>query len=323
MSKYTIGRPSQNVRLRNWPAGRVASMRLMISRLEEALNDTLGSQTLQSAAREFNDNIPFILDFTLSSGFRQFEINFTAPPGLGGAGRGVAPHPDRQLLFYEIQHSATQAFTSYISIETPQTHIIAGGFDVGETRYFRARTINTKFQASRWTSTVGATTAQGKIVVTAIDDNTIALTSAIGAWQDVFTVDYEPSAGSTFANVQLALGAPQEDRGSRGGGPAHVQFRWLLDVGSGDQEIEGLRTVMAAVPGNTETSVGKAPMAFGSYMTPFRTLPGSGTVTYTLQARKRPGSEWKGGDGLSALTTADPLIFARNGKIVEILENLV
>ncbi len=298
-------------------------MRLMVSRLEEALNDTLGAQVEQSAARQFNDDIPFILDLTLSSGFRQFEIDFTAPPGLGGAGRGAAPHPDRQLLFYEIQHSASAAFTSPTSIETPQTHIIAGGFGSGETRFFRARVINTKFQASRWTSTISATTAEGKIISTSIDDFNVPFTAAIGTWQTIFSVVYEPSEGSTFVNVQLALGCPQEDRGSRGGGPAHVQFRWLLDTGSGDVELEGVRTVMAAIPGNTETETGKAPMAFGSFMTPFRTLPGVGTVTYTLEGRKRPGSEWKGGDGLSATATADPLVFVRNGKIVEILEKFV
>ena len=67
MSEYKIGRPSQDIRLRNWPAGRVAALKLMVTRLEEALNDTLGAQVEQSIERLLNDQIPFIIVLSIAA----------------------------------------------------------------------------------------------------------------------------------------------------------------------------------------------------------------------------------------------------------------
>jgi hypothetical protein len=325
MAKYTVGRPSQEIRLRNWPAGRVAAMRLMVSRLESALSDSQASQVEQSAARKFNDDIPFILDLVVDSGFRQFKVSFTPPPGLGGAGRGVAPHPDRQLLFYEVQSSATEGFTNPQIVETPQSNFIISGVGLGEQRFFRVRVINTKFEASRFTSTLTATSAQGTIIVTAVDDTTVRLTETIGSdWQSIFTTVYEPSEGKGMINAHLAVGAINQDDPASAvtGGPAHVQFRWLFGVtGDTPKEIPlGARCVMAAIPGSTVTTVGKSAMGYGTHMTPWTQLPGSGTVEWTLEAKKRPGTEWRGGTGAKAVEESDPLVFVRNTQILEILE---
>jgi hypothetical protein len=292
--------------------------------MEEALNDTLAAQVEQPNKRPFSDNVPFVLDETvvINSGFRQFDLTFDAPPGLGGAGRGDTNSPDRQLLFYEIQHAADATFSDPVIIESPQTHLLIGGIGLGELRFFRIRVINTKFQASRFTSTFAATGARGRIIITPINNVSTRLTSDIGAWQTLFTFDYTPAQGKATVNTQLAVGAYQNDQTAGDGGPGHVQFRYLVDLtGTGNNFIgNGDRCVMAAIPGNTQTKTGLAPMAFGTYLSPFVQLPGSGTVKFRLQAALRPGSDWNGGGGAKARTKSDPIIFIRNAKVLEVLE---
>jgi hypothetical protein len=297
----------------------------MITRLENALDQLGPAAVVESSKREFNDEIPFVLDLTITNGYRQFVANFSRPPGLNG------PHPDRQLLFYEYQHDSTPAFASPEIIETPQRHLIIGGIALGETRYFRARTINTKFQASRWSKVITSTAARSRIEQTDIADVSTRLVSKIGEWENVFTETYDPFDGAVFLNVHLALGGIQEDLVSNKpsgdpaftlrGGPAFVQFRFLVDEGSGFREFSQ-RTILSVRPGYTRIKLGKAPMAFGTFMSePIR--PGNDPITFRLQANKMIGSEWKGGDprGVDrALLESHPIIFMRNGKIIEVLE---
>ena len=286
--------------MRSWPAGRVAALRLMVSRLETTLNDTLAAQVHQSAARILNTKIPFILDLTITAGFKQFKVDFTVPPGLGGTSRGASKHPDRQLLFYEIQHSSTNTFSDPVILQTPQTSTLVSGVTVGQVRFFRARVINTKNEASPWSATIRSRAARGRISVNAMEvgDKSTRLVAGTGQWQTVFSEEYEAAESAISAMTHIAVGAVQEDVGFYAGGPAHVQFRWLIDINNTAEfrEIEGGgRCVMSAVPGSTVTKRGKAPMAFGSFMTPFLNAPGTGVVGIRLQAAKRPGTEWSPG----------------------------
>lgn len=327
MAKLTVGRPIQEIRLRNWPAGRQAALRLMVSRLEEVALASLASQTLKNTKRKFNANIPNIIEFDVKAGFRQFEVSFPIPPGLGGAGRGLTPHPDRQLLFYEIEHSTSAAFTDSTIVNSPQNHLIISGAGLGETRFFRARVVNTKQEAGPYTATISSTAAGGRIIQTAIPSANDRLVTDFTTWKTITRKTYTPANGKVMLMAHLAVGGLQSDvTNNQGvtyrGGPAHVQFRWTRDIGdgNGDKEIgDGLRCVMSAVPGYTGTVFGKAPEAFGTFMTSFLDLGDTATV-FKLQARKRANSRWKGGDGSGALTISDPMIFVRNGQILEVIE---
>jgi hypothetical protein len=318
MAKYSVAFPQQEVRLRNWPAGRVSEMKLMISRLEQALNQTLGGQVLQSAKRKFNDQIPFILDLSVDAGYRQFVIKFSTPPGLNST------HPDRQLLFYEIQHDSAPNFSDPIIIENPNTNVVISGVGLGETRFFRARTINTKFQASRWTSTLERQAAKGEIIQTKIADASVRLTEDVGVWQTIFSKTYEPVDGAITLNAHIALGCFPDDvtddvtADTYNSGPAHVQFRWLSTQGGVDSEI-GPRTLLSGRPKNEGSANEKVQMPFGTFMSPFYRF-GTTETTFKLQAAKTPGSEWKGLDGSGTLTISDPLVFSRNSIIIEVLE---
>lgn len=327
MAKITFQRPTQEIRLRNWPSGREAALRLMASRLEEAALGSLATQTGKDAKRKFNANIPNIIQFSVTAGFKQFEVSFPIPPGLGGAGRGLSPHPDRQLLFYEIEHSTTAAFTDSTVVNSPENHLLISGVGLGETRVFRARVVNTKQEAGPWTATITATSAGGLIVQTTLPDATDRLVTDLTSWKTITRKTYTPASGKVCLMAHLTVGAPQTDVTNRQGvtyrsGPSHVQFRWTRDVGDGrgDQEIgSGIRCLLSAVPGYTGITLGKAPAAFGTFITPFQDL-GDTTTVFKLQARKRLNSRWKGGEGNADLKTSDPMVFVRNGQIIEVIE---
>ena len=102
-------------------------------------------------------------------------------------------------------------------------------------------------------------------------------------------------------------------------GPGHVQFRWTVDTGSGDEQI-GQRTMLSGRPSPGGSGTQKVQMPFGTFCSPFRRYDKSQTVTFKLQANKVVGSEWKGLDGSTALTTSDPLAFVRQGKLTEVIE---
>ncbi len=324
MAQFEIGRPNQEIRLRDWPAGRLAAMKLMVTRLEEGLNDSLAAAVKQSAKRKVNANVPIIIEFDINPGFRQFEVNFPIPPGLGGAGRGAVNRPDRQLLFYEIQHAATPGFIDPIIVETPQNHIIIGGVGLGETRFFRARVVNTRFEASPWTKTVQSTAAQGTITITDIDDVNTRLVDDFDTWETIFRKTYQPVDGAISLSAQIAVGATQTNSVAQNtyrSGPGHIQFRWTRDIVSdisGDVEF-GDRAVISATPGFTGTKFGRGALAFGTFVSPFVRLGDEKTI-FKLQAKKRPGSRWRGGEGSGNLRPADPMIFVRNAKILEVLE---
>ena len=322
MAKFKIGRPSQQVRLRNWPAGRLAEMRLMVSRLEEGLNDSLAARVKQGDKRTLNTNVPIIIQFTVIPGFRQFQVTFPLPPGLGGAGRGSVAHPERQLLYYEIQHDIGPGFTDPISVRSPQTNLIIGGVGLSEKRYFRARVVNTRFEVSPWTDTVASTAAAGSMIVTRFPDASTSLVSNFDEWVTIDKKSYSSGGGAVCVTATVSVGACQTDSGSYRSGPAMVQFRWQIDSNDGKGlHPWGDRTVLSARPGYTGVKDGKAAMAFGGFVSPFARLEAT-TIKIQLQAKKLPSCKWKGGDGSDPLRDSDPMLFVRNGKILEILETL-
>jgi hypothetical protein len=247
----------------------------MVQRLEEELNSLAPASVEQSRSRVFDDLVPFVLDLTLAAGYRQFTAEWSEPPGL------ASTHPNRQLLWYELQHDTTPAFSDPTIIESPQRQILISGARPGEVRYFRCRVINTRFEASRWSTIVESTGAQGVFEQTDIDDVSVRLISGVGEWQDIFTKVYDPFNGAVMLNCHLALGAVQENvtvSHKSGGvvktfnsGPAFVQLRYLWD----NKEF-GQRTMLSARPGYTgdydgavPADIGKTPMAFGTFISEF------------------------------------------------------
>lgn len=334
MAGFRNERPLQDVRLRNWPAGRQASMKLMISRLEDVLNDTLAAQVDQSVARVTSDEVAIIPSrfFIVDGGYRSFKISFPTPPGL------------KRLLFYEIEHDDNSSFTSPTRLDTPQNNIILGGIGLGETRFFRARVVNTSFEASPFTRTRSATSAKGIISITRPSDTSIRLVSDVGVFQDIVSTAFSPSGGAIMYKVNCVVNARKDNIIAPGpvvinAGPGHVQFRLLISGPDivGEREI-GDRCVISARAHDiffdgSEIEDDRNGVACASFMTPFLRLGGSGSFTFKLQAMKLVGSEWRGKvtfDELAdpntntyALPTpviSDPLIHANDIELMEVQE---
>lgn len=327
MAEYTKIRPLQDVRLRNWDAGRLAQLKLVVSRLESAVNETAPATVSQSQARIISDQVPIIIDLDVTPGYRQFTIDFSVPPGLGG-------HPFRQLLFYEIQHDSSPGFTNPTIVQTPQRHISIGNVGIGEIRYFRARVVNTENYAGLWTRTIGAQAARGVFATTQLDNRQIRLETSVGDWQTIFRERYTPAGGAITLNVHIAMIGVQRDvtitnpgGGSYTlfGGPGHIQFRWRVGVTNPITLVTtfrefGERSILAARPGYTGVEIGKAPLAYGTFMSPFDRFGSGDEIIFELQAAKMPGSEWLGGQSERSMQISDPLIFTRNGTILEVQE---
>lgn len=335
MAEYTTGVPSNDLRLRNWPAGRLNVLRLAVQRLEQEVNRGLGNRAQQSLRRKISDQVPFPLNLEVKPGFRQAEINIGAAPGLGG-------HPRRQLLFYELQHDASPAFPNPTIIETAQKHLVLGGLGLGEVRSFRARVINTFNEASVWTETRTVQVAQSQIQQTGLPDVEIRLHHPVGSFQTIMEATYQPVEAMASINAHIAVLGPHFDinqirgavtRRTFWGGPATVQFRW--QIGLFNEETQtfqvgevGQRTLLSVRPGysgastNTARALTRSPLAFGTIMVPWYKLTAGSLAMVQLQAAKCPGSEWLGPQRERTTRVTDPVVFLRGGQIVEVLEDV-
>lgn len=336
MAEYKTGVPTQELRLRDWPAGRLNVLRLAVQRLEQEVNRGLGNRSAQSLRRKISDQVPFPLFIEAKPGFRQVEVNIGPAPGLGG-------HPRRQLLFYEIQHDSSPAFPDPTIIETAQTHIVLGGLGLGEIRSFRARVVNTFNEASVWSETRTVQVAQSQIQQTGLPDvDGFRLLHPVGSFQTVMEATYQPVEAMASINAHIAVLGPHFDitqtrnavtRDVFRGGAATVQFRWRIGLFNEDTQTFqvneiGQRTLLSVRPGyspadtNAKRTRVRNPLAFGAMQVPWYKLPAGALAKVELQAAKCPGSEWLGAQRERTLIQTDPVIFVRNGQVIEVLEDV-
>lgn len=335
MAEYKTGVPANDLRLRDWPAGRLNVLRLAVQRLEQEVNRSLGNRVVQSRKRLISDQVPFPLTLEVKPGFRQAEVNIGPAPGLGG-------HPRRQLLFYELQHDSSPAFPDPTILETPNPHIMIAGLGLGETRSFRARVVSTLNEASRWTDAVTVTVAQSQIQQSFFTDVTVRLETPIGAWQTILDDTYTPLEAMACLNFHIAVAGPTFDvdrlkngvtRKTLFGGPGHVQFRYRLGqfnatTGTFNMEEHGQRTMLSVRPGfnsastNAARSAARNPLAFGAFVCPWYKRTAGTPVRVVLEASKCPGTEWLGPTRNRAIRTSDPIIAVRNAQLIEVLEDL-
>lgn len=338
MSQYRTGRNLQEVRMQTWPAGRAAQLKLVVSRLEETINESLGQAVQQTDSREVSNQVPFVLSssFVARTGLRQAQVFWEAPPGLGG-------HPFRQLLFYEVQHAATPSFANPIAITTPQKNLVVAGLAAGSLRSFRVRIVNTVGIAGPWSITRTVRLARTRIEVNSIGNTTsttgvdVRLTKALGEFQTVFEITYFPFGGAISVNLHASLATPHHDLNvkigstiveTRYGGPAYVQCRFLIGIQNniGEfvfSEMGQDRFILSAKPGFLDKNdlSAKTPCAYGTFMSKFTRLANTNTIKIKLQVAKMTGSEWRGRRRERASHVSDPLFSIRNSVIIETLEN--
>jgi hypothetical protein len=169
------------------------------------------------------------------------------------------------------------------------------------------------------------------MIVTNILDKHTRLDTDYDTWRAVATKTYTAlESGAVCVTCHICVGACQDNAtqpaapsglGIYRSGPGFVQFRWVIDVDDGAGfKPWGDRTMISARPGYTGTSKGFAAMGYGGIVTPW-SRPGQKTIKMKLQAKKLPSSKWRGGEGSGTMTEADPMIFFRNGRVIEVLES--
>jgi len=332
MAEFKTARLNQEIRLRNWPSGRVNVLRLAVQQLEESLNSSLASTVVQTERRKISDQIPFILDLAVNPGFRQATATWSAPPGLG-------THPLRQLLFYELQYDGDPTFASPTTVTTSQPNFAIAGVSLGSSLSVRIRVVNTFGDASIWSSVVSVTIAQSRIQQTLLDDITMRLETPVGVWKTILENDFNPVDAKLCINAQIALAGLHFDtdrmagavvRKTLYGGPSYAQFRWR--IGSFNDATEtfdlaetGQRTILSNRPGYTvasDKSSVRNPLAFGTFMTEFITITPGIEARVQLQACKLVGTEWLGETRSRSLQTSDPVVAVRSGKVIEVLQDI-
>lgn len=284
--KYTTGRPMQDVRLRNWPAGKVAQFKRAIELLEAELNDTMASQIAQGGKRVVSARVPKVTGLSVQAGFKNFVISFSPAKGI------------TDLLFYEIQKSATSGFAETTSYTIPQTSLTIPTTTERERVYFRVRCINSKFEVGPWSSISSATGSSNfRITVTRQDPYTVNVPVAdlvVGEWIDIGGVTYTPTAASMCVHVHCGVHSyVTKDVTTHTpevvvSNSATVIFRLLKN----GVALTDAGTVVVSVSSNYDNRFGEGNDQFSrtetagvmTFVTPFETFTGQeDTATYTLQ----------------------------------------
>lgn len=315
--KYTIGRPLQEVRLKNWPAGKVAQMKRAIEMLEGELNTAIASQIQQGTKRVVSSRVPKITGVEIATGFKSFSISFNEAKGIS------------DLLFYEIQKDSTSSFANPTTYTIPQTTLTIPTTTERERIYVRVRAMNSKFEVGQWSSTVTAVGSSNfRINVERSTRTSVTLTTAsVGTWTDIASASITVGTSAISCSIQAGVHAfLAETPAVRPPGAArdrtctyYVYLRILKD-GVPDPDFEETFFTVdtevrndAGESSDTEQRIEET--QFGTFITPLESLTNQ-TRTYTVQAKLDAWS-YSGG----ATPPNGPEIIIDNFDFMEIIQS--
>lgn len=305
---YTSGFPLQEVRVRNWPAGRAAALKRTVSILENELNQTMAAQVDQGAKRVFNSRVPKVTGLVVRAGFKNFNLTFNAAKGID------------DLLFYEIQKSATSSFADVTTFTIPQTTLTIPTTTEHEQVHFRIRCVNSQFEVGPWSATASATGSSNfRINITRSDRLVLSIpwSDPLDTWTDVTGVTYTPTAASVCLNIHAGVYVTFTERSGNSrttNGEQNlsgVEFRILRNgvaLSNAGSMFAFCNTSYNTGQGEGLTSeIGTEDANFSTFVTPFETFTGNeAVVTYTLQVKVRSDFSERLHD--SAQTTNEPTI---------------
>ena len=292
MTRFKVTRPNQDVRLKKWAPGRVSQLKLFLSHLERAVNNSLAAQVEQSSSRKFSEFVPKIPSQNVEGQieYRELRVAIVPPRGL------------KDFLFYEYQISETQAFFQFDGFNSPETSFVFTDLEDSSSYFFRVRVVTKSGFVGPWSDVFQAdmpdAKAQGTFDET--ETHTVSLTS--NSFTDILERDYTAIGGKTYYSVEYEMIA-------KSAAPsriywADIEFRWEVDgnqVGqdmlvtvyaSSDVDLEAITSGSGAnwnlsIPGNMLT----IPSSFdiirrGSLIQKFSTLE-EGDRTIKLRAKIR------------------------------------
>jgi len=221
MSKVKSPSVMREARLRKWPAGRVAQLKLFLGHLEQAVGISLAAQVEQSPKRTFSEFVPKIVpqDITVEISFQELRITFEPPRGL------------KNLLFYEYQLSATEGFYNFDQFQSPEAHYIWPGLSAGLTYYLRVRVVTKNGEVGPWSDVEEATIpyAQSYGLFDATErQQKISLTNG-NPWTTVWERDYTAIGGKAYYSADYEVVSYRDWGQNREGNIewTDVEFKWM------------------------------------------------------------------------------------------------
>jgi hypothetical protein len=282
--KFQVGRPTQEVRLRNWKPGQAAQFKKAIEILEGELNTAMAAQVAQGAKRVFAPRIPTVTGLVVAVDFKSFQISFNPAKGINN------------LLFYEIQKDSSSSFPNPTTYTTPQTTLTIPTGSERETIFVRVRIMDSKFQVGNWSGVISAT-GSSNFRINSIRGTRTELeiaTEDFNTWVDVMSVSFNPTVSAVSVSVQPGVAArmsfettsktPHRFRFNN----YTVYFRLLrnggvyTNAGSTGAFVQSTYNNRAGEAENLESKYQEA--KFTTIVSPLETFTSNATVTYTVQA---------------------------------------
>lgn len=289
-STYTTGRPLSEVRLRNWPAGKVAQLKRAVELLEGQLNETMAAQVDQGSKAVFSSRVPSITGLNIVAGFKNFQITFNEAKGIDN------------LLFYEIQQDTNASFPDPTIYRIPQTTLTIPTTAEHQQIYIRVRCQNAKFEVGPWSATEHATGSSNFRITVARQSrftHRMDLTN-LDTWESCAAITYTPTAASTCIHIHAGIAVRtllDTDTQSNANAIdyfmyAKAKFRVLRN----GVELTNAGTMILSTNSEyvmKDNGVNIGPIkarqertVFGTIILPFETFVGNETsIIYTLQAQ--------------------------------------
>lgn len=225
MARYKVPHLNSDVKLRKWPAGRVAQLKLFLGHLEQALGVSLAAQVEQSPKRKFSEFVPKIVpqDITVEVEFREVRIQFETPKGI------------KNLLFYEYQVSSTENFFNFDQFVSPETNYVFPALNDGTTYYFRIRVVTKDGEVGPWSDVESATTPLAQTY--GLYDSTEFVSNLkydqFYTWHSIFERTYTAIGGKAYYAIDYDIEAVRQWYHTSGTSRgcvewSDVELRWML-----------------------------------------------------------------------------------------------
>ncbi len=219
MARVKVPRPQPEVRLRNWPAGRVSQLKLFLGHLEQAVGVSLAAQVEQSPKRKFSEFVPKIVsqNITFDVEFREIRFFFDVPKG------------QKNLLFYEFDISLTQGFFNLDRFASPDPSYVFAGLQDGITYYIRARVVTKNGEVGPWSDPQSGATpvAQAFGIFDGAEFETRVIDSAFYPWQVVWERTYTAIGGKSYYSLDYDVSILRQYGPDGNVEWADIEFKWM------------------------------------------------------------------------------------------------
>ncbi|KKL96115.1 hypothetical protein LCGC14_1847720 [marine sediment metagenome] len=230
MARVKVPRLQPEVRLRNWPAGRVSQLKLFLGHLEQAIGISLAAQVEQSPKRKFSEFVPKIVSqsITLDVEFREIRFFFDVPRG------------QKNLLFYEFDISLTEGFFNLDRFASPDPSYVFAGLEDGQKYFIRARVVTKNGEVGPFSDAQNGTTpaAQAFGIYDGTEFEVRVIDSVFYPWQVVWERTYTAIGGKSYYSLDYDVSVFQKYTADGNVEWADLEFKWMDKSPSSDPIFE-------------------------------------------------------------------------------------